>query len=268
MSNITKHDREQEREGDDREQPRVDLLVLCDTVTVHDGLVPFRELVGSVKSRRRLMRGQLMQDGRNARARTLLNANISIRIQGRKEDKKDTNRSRPQRHLNHRNIPRRHPPLRNERLPAHIIVEQVQRLINHLLLPNHILPAPQALPNIHQHRTSVRARVIQHRLQVLKPAGDLFQRIRTLVGVGVDGVDRRAHGLGDLADLGEESISMCEDDEHVLANLCASRAVDERLGNVDVVHVEIATQHAPEDTFEGRQARAFDGACDESVPKL
>lgn len=61
---------------------------------------------------------------------------------------------------------------------------------------------------------------------------------------------------------------MCEDDEDVLANLGASRAVDKGLGNVDVVHVEIATQHAPEDTFEGWQARTFDGACDESALKL
>lgn len=46
MTNITKHDSEHEWESDRCEQSRVDLLVGCNTVGVHDCLETFGELVG------------------------------------------------------------------------------------------------------------------------------------------------------------------------------------------------------------------------------
>lgn len=55
MSNIAKHDSEQEREGDNSKESRVDLLVRRDTVTVHDSLESFRKLVRAQESGRRLV---------------------------------------------------------------------------------------------------------------------------------------------------------------------------------------------------------------------
>ncbi len=62
MSNVTKHDRKQERKGDDSEKARVDLLVRRDAIRVHDRLESFCELIGPLERRRRLVCAQLMQN--------------------------------------------------------------------------------------------------------------------------------------------------------------------------------------------------------------
>lgn len=72
MTNVTEHDSEQEWERDDSEKTRVHLLVRRDTITVHDRLEAFRELVRAVERRRRLIRAELMQDGRDVRTRLFL----------------------------------------------------------------------------------------------------------------------------------------------------------------------------------------------------
>jgi len=65
MSNITKHHGEQERERNDSKQTRVDFLVGCSTVSVHDGLEAFGKFVGAGEGRRRFVRAQLVQDRYN-----------------------------------------------------------------------------------------------------------------------------------------------------------------------------------------------------------
>ena len=60
MSNVTEHDREQERERDHSEESRVDLLIRRDTVAVHNVLEPFGELVCAVESGWCLVRAQFM----------------------------------------------------------------------------------------------------------------------------------------------------------------------------------------------------------------
>lgn len=56
MSDITKHDSKEEREGDDSEETRVDLLVRTNTVRVDDGLESRRELVGAMEGGRVFVR--------------------------------------------------------------------------------------------------------------------------------------------------------------------------------------------------------------------
>ena len=72
VSNVTEHDREQEREGDHGKEARVDLLVRRDTVRIHDCLEALRKLVRSMERRRCPVRAQLMQDRRHGGARFLL----------------------------------------------------------------------------------------------------------------------------------------------------------------------------------------------------
>lgn len=50
--------------------------------------------------------------------------------------------------LDRRDIPRRTPTLRDECLPSDIVIEEVERLIDGLLLPNYVLPASQILSNL------------------------------------------------------------------------------------------------------------------------
>ena len=70
-------------------------------------------------------------------------------------------------------IASRAPTLGNERLAADIVVEQVQRFIDQLLLRYYVLPTCKILPDSLELRSPVSASVIKHDLEVLKAAGDL-----------------------------------------------------------------------------------------------
>ena len=72
VTNVTKHDSEQEGESDDGEETRIDFLVSRDTIAVHDRLERLRELVRALKCRRLLAGSQLVQNGRYIRPRLLL----------------------------------------------------------------------------------------------------------------------------------------------------------------------------------------------------
>ena len=74
MSDIPKHDREQERERDHGEKPGVDFLVRGDPIAVHDRLEPLRKLVRADERRRRLPRPQHRQNRRHIRTRLLLHS--------------------------------------------------------------------------------------------------------------------------------------------------------------------------------------------------
>lgn len=169
----------------------------------------------------------------------------------------------PQRQYDPCSIPRRDPAFCYESFPPRIVVEQIQRLVNALLLCHCVLPALDAVSNLHQLSLSRCTRVVQHIPNVLQSGRHLPQRIGTLVAVGVDRVKRPAHGLGDLPDLREELLSMCEDDEYVLPGLRSSSRVDEDLVNVGVVHIQIATQDTPEDPLERRDTSSVDSSGDE-----
>lgn len=165
--------------------------------------------------------------------------------------------------LNLTNVPSRAPTLRDKSLAADIVVEKVQCLINQLLLRHNVLPAREALGDGDELGPAVRAGVVQDDLQILEAGGNLTHRIRTLVGVRVDGINGGAHRRSNLTDPGEQHVTVREDDEHVLAGLDASLRVHERLLDVNVVHVEVATEHTPEDALERRQTSAVDGPSNE-----
>jgi hypothetical protein len=72
MSNVTKHDRKEEWEGDDGEKAGVNLFVRRDAIRVHDRLESFCEFIGPLERRRSLVCAQLMQNWWDGRARFLL----------------------------------------------------------------------------------------------------------------------------------------------------------------------------------------------------
>ena len=179
-----------------------------------------------------------------------------------------THGSMTQRQLNLGDVPSWAPTLRNEGLPPDVIVEKIEGLIDQLLLGDDVLPTRKALADGHEFSPAIRASVVQHDLQILEAPSDLTHRVRTLVGVDVDRVYGRTHGLGDLPNLGEEDVAMGENDEDVLAGLSTSRRVHEWLLNVDVVHVEVTAKHTPQDALEGGQTSAVNGASNEPVHRV
>ncbi len=152
----------------------------------------------------------------------------------------------PERELDRGDLACGAPPLGDERLAPDIVVEQVERLVHGLLLAHKVLPAEEALADLAELRATRAARVEQRHFEVLDAAVHLAQRVDALVCVRVDGVDSCAEGLGHPADLGEQSVAVRKDDEHVFVGRAAGRSVDEGLGNVGVVHVKVATEDAPE----------------------
>lgn len=60
VSNVSKHDSEEEGEGDDRKESRIDLLIRRNTVRVDDGLESGGKLVRRVESRWILERSALV----------------------------------------------------------------------------------------------------------------------------------------------------------------------------------------------------------------
>jgi hypothetical protein len=74
VSDVSEHDGEEEGEGDDGEESRVDLLVRGDSVRVDNGLESSRELVRAVERGRVLGAAKLVEDGGDASTRVLLEA--------------------------------------------------------------------------------------------------------------------------------------------------------------------------------------------------
>lgn len=61
---------------------------------------------------------------------------------------------------------------------------------------------------------------------------------------------------------------MSKDDEYVLINFSASCRVDDGVGYIRIIHVQIATQNAPQNALEDRNTRTFDGTSDKSMAAL
>lgn len=62
MTNVTEHDSEEEGERNNRKQSRVDLLIFGDTITIHNGLEGFSELVRSHERGWSLVRPEFMEN--------------------------------------------------------------------------------------------------------------------------------------------------------------------------------------------------------------
>lgn len=72
MSNVSEHDREQERERYDRKQTGVDFLIRRNTIAVDDSLEAFRELVNTMERRWFLGCMQLLENWRDIGTRCFL----------------------------------------------------------------------------------------------------------------------------------------------------------------------------------------------------
>lgn len=151
------------------------------------------------------------------------------------------------------------PAFRNQGLAPRIVVEQVEGLVDELLPVNSILPALQRVRNLGQLGLSRRFGIVQDMSDILQSCVNLPQGVVALVGISVDRVQRGTHRFSDLADLGKKLLAMGEDDEDVLADFGSSGWVDEDLLDVGVVHIKVATQDTPEDSFKGRNTTAVDG---------
>ena len=161
MPDISKHNGEEEGEGDDREQAGVDLLVRRDTIRVDDGLEALGELVRAVERRRVLVRAQLVQDRRDARAGVLLLWR-SVLLKKEREERV-TYGSKTKRALNSRNVPGRNPPLSEERLPPLIPLPEVERRVDNLLPPNNSPPSRDALGDLDELGATGLVRVIDRK---------------------------------------------------------------------------------------------------------
>lgn len=72
VTDITKHDCEQEREGNNSEQAWVDFLIGRNPIAVHNGLEAFRKLVSAGECWWRLAGTELMKNRRDTGTRFLL----------------------------------------------------------------------------------------------------------------------------------------------------------------------------------------------------
>jgi hypothetical protein len=167
-------------------------------------------------------------------------------------------RGMPQSKLDHFNVTCGTPPLRNECLAPNIVIKEVKRLINRLLLANEILPAEQTFANCNELGATGATGIVKGQLEVLNPSGHLAERLGTLVRVWINGIDGGTEGLGDPADFGKQRLAMREDYKDVLVCRVAGCSVDERIGNVCVIHVKVTAKDTPEDALKGRQASAID----------
>lgn len=151
----------------------------------------------------------------------------------------------PQGELDGSNISGWTPTLREECLPAGVIPEEVEGFVDGLFLDNNILPARQAFANLQQFCVSARTRVVQRNLYILNAAGYFTKRLKSMLCIRVDGVERGAHTLGDLADFGQEGVSVSKDDENVLPGLRSRHRIDERLDDISMVHIQVPAQYTP-----------------------
>lgn len=72
VTNISEHDREQERECNDGKETWINLLIRSNTIAVHDGLEAFGELVRALECGRGFASVELVQNRRDTRAGLLL----------------------------------------------------------------------------------------------------------------------------------------------------------------------------------------------------
>lgn len=244
VSEVTKHDSEEEREGNNGRQGRVDLLVCCGTISIDDGLESLGELVCLQVRWRRLVRANLVDDGWNGET-----GSVGHILESGTDERQVIGRA---------------PAFSNES-PARLIKrEEVERLVCSLFLGDEDHPGRQRLSNLSQLSLQSVLSVPQHVLEIVQSDVDLVDLITTLVAVLIDLVKLSPHGLGDLANLGENLFAVGKNDKDILVDSLVGRGVDQGLRDLGLVHVQVATQRTPKNTLKGTNAVTRNDTSDEA----
>lgn len=118
-------------------------------------------------------------------------------------------------------------------------------MVDGFLLQHFGLPCLQVGGDARQHLFPVLVAACQHHLQILKSAIDLSGQLCALglsLGARVDG---SSEGLANLADLSLETVSLEEDDEHVLLKLLSGLGILDGIGDISLSDEKISTGCTP-----------------------
>lgn len=242
VTNIAKHDRKQEWERNDSIQTRVDFLIRGNTIRIDQSLETFSKLVGPVERGRSLVGTELGEDGRDRSTSSIHRAT--------------------QAELDSCNVSRWTPAFSDKGLSTLVIAQQVERLVDFLFALDSICPRLEGFGDFAKLNTSGLTHIVQDIINIFKAGRNLAQSIGSLVGRGINVVESATHGLGDFANLGEELLTVSENDENILECLLSRNSVDKRLLNFRVVHVEVTSQDSPKNTLKCGHSGTINGARD------
>lgn len=128
MTNITEHNGEKEREGNDGKQSGVDFLIGGNAICIHDFLERYRELVSAMERWRSFRSRDLVQNWRHrSPSRFLQKVQREPLEVGRDMGSAVAYCCTAQGDLDLRNVPSGHPTFRKQRLLTWVILEQVKR---------------------------------------------------------------------------------------------------------------------------------------------
>lgn len=244
VTEITKHDGEQEGESNNCGQTRVDFGVLGSTVGVDDGLETKSESVGLVVRRGSLGGLDGVDDGRDGKTSAVVDI-----LQSRLDKTKRVCRA---------------PGLCNQCLALLVVGEAVESLVDSLFLGNNNHPGGQTATDHGQLGVQSALGVGEDVCQVLQTSVDLVHLVTAQFAVLIDIVDVGTKRLGNLADLVDDLLAMCEDDEDALVHLFVVLGVDDGFLNLALVHVQVTAESTPQNTLECGHALAGDDTGDKS----
>ena len=244
MTKVTEHDGKQEGESNNNRDGRVDFLVGSSTVGVDDCLESLGELVGLEVRRRGLVGPDLVDNGRNRKTSPIVDI-----LQSRPDEWQVVGRT---------------PTLSNQRPASPVVREEVESVIDSLLLANENHPGRKRLRDLRELSLERLLSVAKDVLDIVKSGVDLVNLVPAQIAVLIDIVHLGAHGLGNAADLGEDLLAVGKDNEDVLENRLVGGGIDQRLGDLGLVHVKVTTEGTPKDALKGSDAVSADNTGDET----
>ena len=244
MTEITKHDGEEEGECNNRVQSRINLGVLRNTIGVDNGLEGFRELVGPDIGWRGLVGLNLVDDSRDREAGAVVHI-----LKSRLDQSKRVCRA---------------PRLSNERLSCLVVGEFVQGVVNSFFLLDDNHPSRERASNLRELRIKSALGSAEHIAHIAKSSVDLVDLITSQFAVLIDAIQRGTQRLGDLSNFGKDILAMSKDHKDTLVNLLVVDGVNDCLRNLRLVHVEVTAQGTPQDAFESTNAVLGDDTSNET----
>ena len=244
VTEITEHDSEEEGESDNDGDSGVDFLVGSSTVGVDNGLESLGELVGLEVGRRSLVGPDLVDNGRDRKTSPVIDI-----LQSRPDEWQVVGRT---------------PTLGNQSPASPVVREKVESVINSLLLANENHPGRKRLRDLGKLSLECLLGVAKDVLHIVKSSVDLVDLVPAQITVLIDIVHLGAHGLGNTANLGEDLLAVSKDDKDVLEDGLVGGGIDQRLGNLGLIHVEVTAEGTPEDALKGSDAVSADDTGDET----